>query len=96
MKKYISIIAIAIATSSAFAVSTAFVVRQQNERTEAQEHPRIRKAIHELEDAIDYMEKAPHDFGGYKAEAIENSKKAVASLKMALQYRANKDNRKGK
>jgi hypothetical protein len=57
-------------------------------------HPRIAKAIQELEEAIKYMEAAPHDFGGYKAEALEDSKKAVASLRQALQYRAKQDNKK--
>ena len=96
MKKYLSVIAVTLVITTVFAVTTAFVVYQQNEKTEAGEHPRIRKAIHELEDAIDYMEKAPHDFGGHKAEAIEDSKRAVKSLRMALEYRAVKDNKKGK
>ena len=88
MKKLLVIIAVVCF------VSTVFVVAQHNARNEAAEHPRIAKAIHELEDAIDYMEKAPHDFGGYKAQAIEDSRKAVQSLKMALKYRAKKDNKR--
>ena len=40
------------------------------------------------------MEKAPDDFGGLKAQAITDSKKAIVSLKMALQYRAKVDNSK--
>ena len=40
------------------------------------------------------MEKAPDDFGGYKAQAITDSKKAVASLKQALNFRAKVDNAK--
>jgi len=47
-----------------------------------------------MEDAIDYMEKAPDDFGGHKAQAIEDTKKAVQSLKLALQYRAKQDNKR--
>jgi hypothetical protein len=70
--------------------STIFVLAQ-NEKSEARDHPRIEKAIHQLEDAIAYMEKAPHDFGGHKAEAIRDSKKAIESLKLALEYRAIKD-----
>ena len=61
---------------------------QQDRRTEVSNHPRIENAIRELENAIDLMEKAPNDFGGYKAQAIIDSKKAVASLKQALNYRA--------
>jgi hypothetical protein len=77
-----------------FISTTAFVYVQQNKKTEASLHPRIESAIKELESAIDYMEKAPHDFGGYKVQAIADSKKAVASLKLALQYRAKEDNKK--
>jgi hypothetical protein len=54
-------------------------------------HPRIARAIHSLEDAIAYMEHAPHDFGGHKAEAIAASRAAVVQLKLALAYRAGRD-----
>lgn len=77
-----------------FFASSIFVIAQQNMKSEAAEHPRIEKAIHELQEAVNYMEKAPHDFGGYKAQAIQDSKKAIESLKMALKYRAKKDNKK--
>jgi hypothetical protein len=62
-------------------------------RQESREHPRIAKAIHSLEDAIDYMQKAPHDFGGHRAEAISASRAAIEQLKLALAYRANHDRR---
>jgi preprotein translocase subunit SecG len=87
MKKLIVILSIA------FFVSTIFLVGQQNAKKEEMKHPRIEKAIHELEDAIEYLEKAPNDFGGYKEQAIIDSRKAVASLKLALKYRAKKDNK---
>lgn len=58
---------------------------------EKAEHPRIARAIHSLEDAIAYMEHAPHDFGGHKAEAIAASRAAIVQLKLALAYRAVKD-----
>jgi len=80
--------------SLAFATTGAVVVAQQNMKTEAGEHPRIAKAIHDLEDAVAYMEKAPHDFGGHKADAIRDSKRAIDQLKLALQYRAKQDNKK--
>ncbi len=60
------------------------------------EHPRIARAIHELEEAIKYMEAAPHDFGGHKAAAIQDSRKAVEQLRKALAYRAKEDSKKGK
>jgi len=81
MKKKLSVIVLAVLFISA----TAFVSYQQNE---AAKHPRIATAIKELESAIDYMEKAPDTFGGFKAQAIADSKKAVVSLKKALEYKA--------
>lgn len=86
MKKLLLIAAVVV-----FLVSTAFIVNQQNAKTEAAKHPRIEKAIQELKSAVEYMEKAPDDFGGHKAEAIADSKKAIQSLKLALQYRAKED-----
>ncbi len=55
------------------------------------QHPRIARAIHQLEDAVAYMEHAPHDFGGHKADAIAASRNAIVQLKLALAYRAVKD-----
>jgi|WetSurMetagenome_2_1015567.scaffolds.fasta_scaffold1313001_1 hypothetical protein len=76
-----------------FVSATAFVAFQQNVKTEAIEHPRIVLAIKQLQDAIDYLEKAPDTFGGFKAQAINDSKKAVESLKRALNYKARVDNK---
>ena len=44
-----------------------------------------------LEEAIRYMEAAPHDFGGHKAAAIRDSRAAVTQLGLALAYRARQD-----
>jgi hypothetical protein len=77
-----------------FISTTAFLLIKQNVKTEAANHPKIESAIKELQSAVDYMEKAPHDFGGYKAQAITDSRKAIASLKLALQYRAKVENAK--
>ncbi len=70
--------------------------RAENPRQESREHPRIAKAIHELEDAIAYMEAAPHDFGGHKAAAVEASRRAVEQLRLALAFRAGEDTRRGR
>jgi hypothetical protein len=67
---------------------------QQNARSEMGEHPRIASAIRELEGAISYMEHAPHDFGGHKARAIEDSRNAIEQLREAMRYRAREDNMK--
>ena len=54
---------------------------------EARRHPRIARAIRDLEDAIRYMEAAPHDFGGHRAAALSASRAAIAELRQALAYR---------
>ena len=63
-------------------------------RSEEGQHPHIALAIHALEQAIDDLESAPHDFGGNKARAIADSRAALASLRKALAYRAKQDNKK--
>jgi hypothetical protein len=63
-------------------------------RQEAAAHPRIRAAIQELEQAIRYMDAAPHDFGGHKAAAIQSSRQAIVELRQALAYRAVQDQKK--
>jgi len=83
-------------TTSIFLSTIAFIFVQQDRETEAARHPRIETAIKELESAIDYLEKSPDEFGGYKAQAIAGSKEAVLSLKQALNYRAKVDNMKKK
>src|SRR5439155_12653033 len=56
----------------------------ENMRQEMKGHPRIAKAIRELEDAIAYMRAAPHDFGGHKAAALQASEAALQQLRLAL------------
>lgn len=74
-----------------------FGFAQQSAKSEFGKHPRIANAVRALEGAIEYMEHAPHDFGGHKAQAIADSRKAVQQLREAMQYRATQDNmKKGK
>ena len=61
--------------------------------SEIADHPRIATAIRDLEDAIAYLEAAPHNFGGHKAAAIAASRKAIAQLEKAMAYRARRDGR---
>jgi hypothetical protein len=65
----------------------------QSIRSEAAEHPRLVVAIRELEEAIRYLEAAPHDFGGHKVAAIRDSRAAIVQLRAALAYRAHQDRR---
>jgi hypothetical protein len=85
--------AAALSLCVAFLAAPAFA---ESPREEAAEHPRIAKAIHELEDAVAYLEAAPHDFGGHKAEAIAASRKAIEQLRLALAYRAKEDTKRGR
>jgi hypothetical protein len=87
------VLALCLASGFAGFAAPAFA---ENRRQEAAEHPRIANAIRELEDAIAYMEAAPHDFGGHKAAAIQASRAAVQQLREALAFRAVQDTRRGK
>jgi hypothetical protein len=49
-------------------------------------HPHIRAAIRELKDAKKELEKADHDFGGHRKEAIEAIDVAVKQLDKALKF----------
>jgi hypothetical protein len=52
----------------------------------AEPHPRIRAAIRELEAAKVELQKAPHDFGGHRADAVAAVDKAIEQLRLALEY----------
>ncbi len=81
------------AVSLAGLAAPAALPAQGGRREEAQEHPRIAAAIRALNDAIDYMQHAPHDFGGHKVAAIQASRAAIEQLRLALAYRANAERR---
>jgi hypothetical protein len=54
---------------------------EKNER-----HPHIRKAIAELREAKKELQKADHDFGGHRVEAIEAVDTAIKQLEVALKF----------
>jgi hypothetical protein len=87
----------ALAASSAFAspvsVSQGAVIPQRAvpsqtaaARGRREAHPEIRKAITALERAKKDMQRASHDFGGHRADALAACDKAIEQLKLALQY----------
>ena len=86
MRRYAGIVA----TSLLLATMTIPTVHAQSE---AEMHPRIARAIHDLEDAIAYMQAAPNDFGGHKGAALDASRAAVSELRAALAFRARQDGR---
>jgi hypothetical protein len=55
-------------------------------RKELQEHPRIAHALVELHRTREYLEKAPHDFGGHKAAAIRQVDDAIKQLREAIKF----------
>ncbi len=77
-------------------LAAAQVHSQATMGSEKAHHPRIAHAIQALEGAIQYLEAAPHDFGGHKAAAIQDSRRALEQLRLALQYREKVDDRRGK
>lgn len=52
----------------------------------AEQHPHIKAAIHELQEARHELETAAHDFGGHRKEAIEAIDGAIKQLREALEY----------
>jgi hypothetical protein len=60
-------------------------------QSERASHPRIVAAIREMKEALREMEAAPDDFGGNKAAAIADTRKAIHSLKKALYFRLKMD-----
>ena len=49
-------------------------------------HPHIHHAIHELLEAKKELEKADHDFGGHRVDAIKAIDVAVEQLERALKF----------
>ncbi len=88
-----------LATCAASALAALAVGVQQTSKaapqltiqSEEAAHPRLVRAIHELEDAIHELQAAPDDFGGNKGVAINDCVKAKHSLRKALYYRLHMD-----
>lgn len=86
-----------VAVVVAFMLSVPLVAQQpvprsnfQGNRAEKAErnerHPEIRNAIRALERAKDDLQKANHDFGGHRADALKACDEAIRQLQLALQY----------
>lgn len=52
------------------------------------DYPRLQAAITAINDAVDFLEKAPNDFGGHKATALRACRVAVRQLQAAMNYRS--------
>ena len=86
-------LAIALSTGLLFASLSAPSASAQTMGSEAAAHPRIVRAIQNLEDAVAYLESAPDNFGGHKAAAIQASRAAIGELRASLAFRAQQDRR---
>jgi len=84
-------IAVAFALSAMLGTAMGSIAAAQTVRSEEANHPRIAAAVRELEEAVRYMEAAPHDFGGHKVAAIRDSRAALVQLRAAMAYRARMD-----
>jgi hypothetical protein len=60
---------------------TAAQAQEKRER-----HPHIHKAITELKEAKKELEKADHDFGGHRVDAIKAADNAIKQLEKALEF----------
>lgn len=49
-------------------------------------HPEIRAAIRSLERAKADLQRASHDFGGHRADALKATDEAIKQLRLALEY----------
>jgi hypothetical protein len=60
---------------------------------EAAAHPRIVQAIRQSEAAYRLLQAAPDDFGGRKAQAMMDLRRAIHSMRAALFFRMHLDDR---
>lgn len=62
-----------------------------NIHEEEASHPRIMSAVREMRGALKELREAPHDFGGNKAAAMQDTERAIHSLRKAMYYRLHMD-----
>jgi hypothetical protein len=70
---------------------TALAAPDLTVQSERAAHPRIVEAIAKMRESLRLLEAAPDDFGGNKAAAIADTKRAIHSLKKALYFRLKMD-----
>jgi len=49
-------------------------------------HPRIERALGALQEARGELDRAPHDFGGHRVDALRAIDEAIRQLQVCLQY----------
>jgi len=61
---------------------------QRKYKTELREHPRMARALVDLALVKEHLEKAAHDFGGHRVEAIKSIDEAIKQIELAMKYDA--------
>jgi hypothetical protein len=62
------------------------VLGDRSAQAAPERHPHIRAAIEELREAKKELERADHDFGGHRKEAIKALDEAIIQLERALKF----------
>ena len=65
-------------------VGTIATPRYANTAPPPEEHPHIRAAVAELREARTELERAAHDFCGYRAQALRDTQASLNQLQAAL------------
>ena len=73
----------ALAAASLGLVDVGSSAAQEREK---ERHPHIHAAVRELREAKRELEKADHDFGGHRVEAIKAIDHAIVQLEKALKF----------
>jgi hypothetical protein len=60
-------------------------------RAEERKHPKVAKAMHDIEGSMNALHNAPDDFGGHKGQAESDLRQAYISLRKALYFRLYRD-----
>jgi hypothetical protein len=60
-------------------------------KEELKDHPRLAHALVDLHIAKEHLEKAPHDFGGHRADAVKSCDEAIKQIELALKFDAKHD-----
>ncbi|PYT97705.1 MAG: hypothetical protein DMG38_18625 [Acidobacteria bacterium] len=70
-----------------FLVSTHARANKANTpATPAEPHPQIREALGALRRAKEHMERAAHDFGGHRVDALRATEEAIRQLEICLKF----------
>jgi len=87
LKKLLAVTVVLGMMSATPAMMTAAPPQGGKEKRERNEqHPHIKAALHELEEAKRELQTAAHDFGGHRKEAVEAVDNAIKQLREALKY----------